>query len=182
MTNKKKHAIRVTNPKTTDLYYVDHKISDRNKIFNLFWLITATIKTTLNNFVKVEADGIGDFIRDHPEACEILDGEIKPYFDYDKIYNTKKQQEESEIQDIENAIIDVIGFTGANKEQLIILTANGRKNNKWTNSIHIIVNDGTCYPSGLDQKQAMEDYGCFDFEPDMTVYKQAGKRSNLGVI
>ena len=126
---------------------------------NHFHYVVSTITTKMTDVECLSSDQqLKDYIKEHDEGYEQIRSECKPYFDYDPKYDTQHEQEAREYGDIQNAINDVKGFTGAELNELCILTASGlhKRSGLWINSVHIIVNNGLTYADGAAQKQEME--------------------------
>ena len=110
---------------------------------------------------------------------EGLFGAVKPYFDFDVLYTTRKEQRSNEFNDIRIALDSVCSFLKCDEKDCVIFTANGKKaKSKWINSIHIVVNNNATYSCGKDILANIRLFDGWDgrVKPDQNVYASKGKR------
>ena len=154
-------------------------------ILNKKYLIYSRLKTTTDQRVEVTASETLQYIKDSQVGYEGLFGAVKPYFDFDISYKTKKEQEANEYDDVSQCIEGVCGFLSCGENQISILGANGKKMSKtksgntkisWVNSIHIIVNNGAVYKDGKTLLSHIKTYDEWKIRPDHQPYSASGKR------
>lgn len=122
-----------------------------------------------------------------PNFYEILRGEVKPYFDFDRSYESDDLYNincEADSGKVSYAIItSLIKFYGIKRTDIDLFQSHGynMKNNKWKMSFHAIVNSGIHYESGkklsIDSLKISELVKLFDVVEglDMSIYKETGR-------
>ena len=146
------------------------------KSLNNKYLIVGSIKSRSKSNYTLEE--LNAYIKTKTTGYEAIYGQVKPYADFDITYDTKEEQVNNEYNDIKSAVDGMSKCFNCPKDDIVILTANGQKsNNKWINSIHLIVNNNKVFKCGHDLKSILNNYTWPDkIKPDLSVYKRAGKR------
>ena len=171
--NNKKQEVKGERSEVVPAVYnvKDNFLNKKNTIYR-------EIKTTVTDKKHYDAYELIDYIKNNTTGYEGIFGQVKPYFDFDISYKTKREQKNNEYEDVKKAVDGVCEFLSCRQEDCIVLTANGKKSTrKWVNSIHIIVNNDILYKDGKALKTDIEAHQWDDkITPDLQPYSTTGKR------